>query len=406
GFFRDVRRMIVEDQLDRGLRRIRGIQQLEEFYELSTAVTVFDERMDLAGEQINPGQQAQRALTFVFMITREGGVDAGYGRQIGRRCCNGLDSRFFIIGHDSYRLARFPRFGSFFQDLDLTINAQNLRHLLFELGVAPFQIVPHLVWLDFLVAEDFADGALGQLGKTFVPRRRRVLACMPCQEPRRPQRVRITVILGLVASQRYQPRFRLGCNRRLLAGARPIIKRHQWAIGQRPLHAALNRLMMQTQSLPDSEERGLLTVRKQYLRPLHSPRRFASRAGNSCQVLNLFVRHRQFDCLPPVCHAGTPRSIRYKQESTTESPVPTLLVSWNRSSSEANLKRIICAASACRNLKIQNPHKEAPYAADSFRAGCSCSAALRSRLHGPRIWRGRWGGRPDLRGENPSRIPR
>src|SRR5436190_12358652 len=47
------------------LRRIRGIQQLEEFYELSTAVTVFDERMDLAGEQINPGQQAQRALTFV-----------------------------------------------------------------------------------------------------------------------------------------------------------------------------------------------------------------------------------------------------------------------------------------------------------------------------------------------------
>src|SRR5204863_8514076 len=51
-FFRDVRRMIVEDQLDRALCRIGGIQQLEELYEPSTAVTVFDERMDLPGEQI------------------------------------------------------------------------------------------------------------------------------------------------------------------------------------------------------------------------------------------------------------------------------------------------------------------------------------------------------------------
>jgi len=31
--------------------------------------------------------------------------------------------------------------------------------------------------------------------------------------------------------------------------------------------------------LPDSEERGFLSVRKQYLRPLHPTRRFASRAG-------------------------------------------------------------------------------------------------------------------------------
>jgi hypothetical protein len=39
--------------------------------------------------------------------------------------------------------------------------------------------------------------------------------------------------------------------------------------------------MMQTESLPDSEERGFLTVRKQYLRSLHPTRRFASRASNS-----------------------------------------------------------------------------------------------------------------------------
>src|SRR5258708_40356450 len=60
-FSRDVRGMIVEDQLDRGAGRIGGIEKLEEFDELSAAVAISDEGMDLAGEQINPGQQAERA---------------------------------------------------------------------------------------------------------------------------------------------------------------------------------------------------------------------------------------------------------------------------------------------------------------------------------------------------------
>ena len=40
--FRDVRGMIVEDQLDRGAGRIGGIEKLEEFDELSAAVAVSD----------------------------------------------------------------------------------------------------------------------------------------------------------------------------------------------------------------------------------------------------------------------------------------------------------------------------------------------------------------------------
>ena len=64
--------MIVEDQLDRGAGRIGGIEKLEEFDELAAAVAISDESVDLAGEQINPGQQAERAMTFVLMIAREG----------------------------------------------------------------------------------------------------------------------------------------------------------------------------------------------------------------------------------------------------------------------------------------------------------------------------------------------
>ncbi|MCS3764836.1 hypothetical protein GGE24_005470 [Bradyrhizobium centrosematis] len=49
--------MIIEDQLDRGPGRIGGIEELEEFYELSAAVAVFDERVDLPGEQVNPANR-------------------------------------------------------------------------------------------------------------------------------------------------------------------------------------------------------------------------------------------------------------------------------------------------------------------------------------------------------------
>src|SRR6516162_558108 len=94
GFFRDVRGMIVENQLDGGAGRIGGIKKLEELIKLSAAVTVSDQGMNLAGEQIDPGQQAKRAVPLVLMITREGRVNAGFGRQIGRGRCDGLDSGF------------------------------------------------------------------------------------------------------------------------------------------------------------------------------------------------------------------------------------------------------------------------------------------------------------------------
>jgi hypothetical protein len=61
---------------------------------------------------------------------------------------------------------------------NLAVDTQKFRHLLLELGVAAFQIVAHLVRLDFLLAEDLAHCALHQEGEAFVPRRRSVLARM------------------------------------------------------------------------------------------------------------------------------------------------------------------------------------------------------------------------------------
>src|SRR6202051_4556526 len=92
-FSRYVGGMIIEDQLDRGAGRISGVETLEEFDELSATVAVSDERINLPGKQVDSGQQAKRAMTFVLVIPREGRVDAGLGRQIGCRRCDRLDSR-------------------------------------------------------------------------------------------------------------------------------------------------------------------------------------------------------------------------------------------------------------------------------------------------------------------------
>src|SRR6516165_7607834 len=136
---------------------------------------------------------------------------------------------------------------------------------------------------------------------------------MARQQPRRPQLVRITMIFGLVARQRHQPSLGLWRNRRLRARTRPVIQGGQRAIGKRSLDAAFDSLMMHTNLLPDSKERGGLTVREQHLRPLHPTHRLRSRARNNCEVLNFFVGHRQFDRLPPSCHVATPRMIKHKR---------------------------------------------------------------------------------------------
>src|SRR6266850_1553178 len=332
-FSRYVRRMIIEDQLDRGAGRIRGVETLEEFDELPAAVAVSDERMDLPGKQVDSGQQAQRAMTFVLVIPREGRVDAGLGRQIGCGGCDGLDSRLFVVGNDRHSLDGFARLGGgSLQNLDLAINAQNLRHLLLELGIATFQIVADLVRLDFLLAEDLAHRALNQLGETFVPRHRSVLACVTCQKPRRPQLMRIAVLLGLVARQRHQPGFGLRCDDRFFARPWPILDRRQRPIAQRPLHAALNRLMVNPNSLPHRTERRILAIGQQHLRPRYPAGsvRDRERAVNlsiSSSVIANSTARRHPAIMPLLVSPTAKQGIRHQ-------PIGSMMqVSWNPSSS-------------------------------------------------------------------------
>ena len=71
GLLGDVCGMIVQDQLDRRVGWVGGVEKLEKFDEFATAMTVPDEGVNLTGEQIDAGQQTDRAMAFIFVIARE-----------------------------------------------------------------------------------------------------------------------------------------------------------------------------------------------------------------------------------------------------------------------------------------------------------------------------------------------
>jgi len=158
---------------------LRTFEELDEF---PTAVTILDQGMDLAIEQIDASQQADRAMAFVLVVTREGREHPGLGRQVG----DVVAMAWMPASHRKRRsdwLARFLRFGRRpFQDLNLAIDAQNLGHLAFKFSVAALQIVAHLMRLDFLLAKNLAHGALDQAGEAVMASHRPVLARMPRQQ--------------------------------------------------------------------------------------------------------------------------------------------------------------------------------------------------------------------------------
>ena len=88
-------------------------------------------------------------------------MDAGFRRQVRRRRADRLHAGLLIIRDDGHRVAWLLRAGrSRFQDLDLFVNAQDLRHFFFEFRITALQVVAYLVRLHGMRVENFAYGPL------------------------------------------------------------------------------------------------------------------------------------------------------------------------------------------------------------------------------------------------------
>src|SRR5215831_4778998 len=292
--------MIVEDQLDGRVGRVSRVEKLEEFDELAAAMAFLYQGMDLAGEEINPGEQAERAVALVLVVTRKARKHARLGRQIRPGGCDRLDARLLVIGDNHRRLSLLLLSGGgFLEDSDLAVDAQYLRHPLLEVGVATFQVVAYLVRLDDLPVEDFAHRSLGKLSQAVMPLRRPMLARMARQEPGRPQLMRIAKLLRLATSKIHQPCPRRGRNGGLLAGSWPIIKCFQRTIGNGSLDAALNRLMMHAESMAYGEEGRVFAISQKHSRPLDMACRLRSRPSYPSQAPQVLLSNRQFQHLTP-----------------------------------------------------------------------------------------------------------
>jgi hypothetical protein len=77
GLFGDVRGVIVEDHLDRGMSWVGHIKELEKLDELAASVAILDEGVDLAGEQVDTSQQADGTVALVFMIASDSRANTG-----------------------------------------------------------------------------------------------------------------------------------------------------------------------------------------------------------------------------------------------------------------------------------------------------------------------------------------
>ena len=190
GLLGHMRRMIVEDDLDRRVGRVGSIELLEEADELARAVAVFDAGVNLSREQVDPRQQAQCPKPLVFVVARNARMLARYRRQVRRgvgRSPGCPASRHKRRTRRSARSASPPPlqlweqlWGALAsrrsQDGNLLINTQDFRHLGLELRIPPLQVVPHFVRLHLLLGEQLANRALRDPRQAGVPRCRAMLA--------------------------------------------------------------------------------------------------------------------------------------------------------------------------------------------------------------------------------------
>jgi hypothetical protein len=123
-------------------------------------MAILDQGVNLAGQEINPGENAHGSSPDIFVIATKASMFAGLWRQVWRGRPDRLHARLFIIGDDRDGFAALARRslsrGGLFENSDLAVNAQDFRHFRLEIGVAALQIIAHLVRLHFVLVEDLA----------------------------------------------------------------------------------------------------------------------------------------------------------------------------------------------------------------------------------------------------------
>lgn len=112
----------------------------------------------------------------------------------------------------------------FLQDLDLTVDHQDLGHLCVELGVAPLQVVFDFVGPKLGAGEQLGDGAPPKHGQAEMPGFRSVFSGVERQGPGCPELFGVAQVDGLRAGDSHEPGARLGLGRSPVLAHRRALK--------------------------------------------------------------------------------------------------------------------------------------------------------------------------------------
>ena len=227
------------------------------------------------------------------MVARDAGMLARDRQQVRRRVGDRLDARPLVIGDEGnvgrgLLDRRRVRFASNFggtgfrrtQYGNFLIDTQDFGHLCLEFRSPPLQIVAHLVRLHLLLGEELANRALRDPRQAGVPRRWAMLAAMTGQQPRRPEFMRVSHLLGLPACQRHQPRPCWHCDLWLLARPRTVVERRHDPEPDGPCQATLHRLVRHTNGAADRAARRVIPIVQQHPGARHVARRLCPRTGD------------------------------------------------------------------------------------------------------------------------------
>src|SRR5206468_6310429 len=96
GLLRDVGRMIVQNEPNGAVRRVGGVEVLQQGDKLPAAMTPLDVRRYMTGMQVKGRQDGASPQAFILVVTGQSRVPARHRRQVGSRRGEGLHSRLLV----------------------------------------------------------------------------------------------------------------------------------------------------------------------------------------------------------------------------------------------------------------------------------------------------------------------
>src|SRR3972149_5137218 len=238
--FRDVSRMVVQNNTNGGSCRIIISYFLQQRYKLRASMPIMNLGNDMTAMQIQGSQDRQGPQPFVFIIPHNPGLFLWIWQDIGCNILDGLDPRFFV--HDDRNDRRnLPGSKGFVLKVHFLVYTQHLFHFMVKVWITPLQIIGPLMRAYRMLTEDSLYGGFTRFLQTLMARFGSIFLGVLRQSLTSPYFSSIAKILRFLASNANDPGFRLFCNHWLFRPMIFVLKAFLNPHGQGFLHPFVNR---------------------------------------------------------------------------------------------------------------------------------------------------------------------